>query len=588
MSEPYSSSPYSIDPGAASSQSYSRNANIMGTSVDKLFEWFDKSDAFVRFRAENASASYRENADRIFPKQARTQAQPQPVTPKLPRVPEITLAPTQPGVSTHPSSLAEPGVQAQPATQAQPTAQAQTATQAQHTAQAQTATQAQHTAQAQPATHALHTAQAQTATQAQHTAQAQPTTQALPTAQAQPTTQALPTAQAQPTTQALPTTAQALPTTAQATTQALPTAQAQLVTAVQPGISVQPIKPAQPISIISTIDDSSLKRIETATVALTSGVDALGDSLYQSSIDAQTRNQALLNGIEHAFDRFSDKISTDISDALNSNNKIATKMLGDALWQSSNDVQARNQALLDGIEVIFNRVSSNISSGISAALDSNNNLAADLALTIKRFDEISLEQSNKTTELITHLMSDIAAQMRSTMNESAQAISESINSANSTTAVLVGQLTERTDKLVAEYEHYFNTIERNTTTIMSDMDSMVSNTIISLSEQMNGAMSSFSESMNSALEWFETGAERMIGQFDEQSRDIGLYAREINQDISVLSSNLRESVIVFNKGLNDSVNNTFREIDDGISDLTMRFANTLEAIQDTVDAMPVR
>jgi hypothetical protein len=371
-------------------------------------------------------------------------------------------------------------------------------------------------------------------------------------------------------------------------TSAMPVSSAKTAAPAKPAKSKQPETPPQSLAVIGAIDDNSLQRLEDATVALTSGIDALRHSMFQSNRDIDARNQALLKGIENAFDRFAGKISSDISASLDSNSTLTAKMLGDSLLQSSNDTQLRNQALLSGIEGIFSRFSVNISSGISAAMDSNNSLAADLALSVKRFDAITLEQSNKTSELITNLMSGIANQISLSMSDTVLAISESIHNANSANAALIDQLTERTDKLVAEYEHYFSTIERTTTAIMSDMNSMVSNTIMGLSEQMTGAMGSFNESMSSALEWFETGAEKMIGQFDEQSRDIGLYAREINQDISALSTNLKESVTIFNKGLNESVKYTFREIDEGISDLSMRFANTLEAIQDTVDAMPTR
>jgi len=323
--------------------------------------------------------------------------------------------------------------------------------------------------------------------------------------------------------------------------------------------------------------------------ALESGLNLVAQSHGNSPLpvnDVQERNQVLLDGIESCFERFTSKISYNISTALESSIKSLPLSTGESMLLPSGDAPELNQKLLfDTIEGSFDRLADRISSNI-VALSSGNAPGMELTGYLERVDEACLESHKKTAELMTVMMSEIATKMHSAMGNITSSMSNNIGGTRSIIQTPSDQLDARAEILISEYENYFTGIEQSTATILSDMDSMIAKTILGFTEQLTGAMNNFNECMTSALDRFEAGTEKMVEQFVEQSRDIGLYAHEINMDISSLSTNLKDSVTVFNRGLNESVNDTFKEIDSGISNMTMRFANTLEAIQDTVNAMP--
>ena len=141
------------------------------------------------------------------------------------------------------------------------------------------------------------------------------------------------------------------------------------------------------------------------------------------------------------------------------------------------------------------------------------------------------------------------------------------------------------NKLAKDFEDYIKRIDEFNLEQNKKTAELVTSFTSSISEQMAFAANSSDESMKTTFEMFETSVVKMVERFDEQSRDIGDSAREIKQEIKSLSTNLKKSTTVFNKGLNDSVNSTFKEIDGGLSDLTNRFANTLEAVQSSIEAI---
>jgi phage-related protein len=332
--------------------------------------------------------------------------------------------------------------------------------------------------------------------------------------------------------------------------------------------------------------------LESVMSSLSTKVDELGGTLKQSSEDLMVRNREMLDGSKEIIDNMLDtavKTVGEMLPALQAAEQVMKDRTQSILKSAEEHARLIGENVANvstGLEKVLDRYMEKMANDLSAAMDSNNKLAADLADAARRLDEVGAEQYKKATESAAGLITSIAAEMRSAMSAIGSDIAESINAAYSANVSLVDQLAERTEQLVAEYDNYFNGIEQSTSTVIRDMDSSVSNTVLRLSEEVTGAMDSFNESMRTAMERFETGTSRMIEVFDEQSRDLGLYARELNMDVGVLTANLRESVEVFNKGLNDGVRETFHEFDEGLSEFTARFANTLETIRDSVEALP--
>jgi archaellum component FlaC len=227
-----------------------------------------------------------------------------------------------------------------------------------------------------------------------------------------------------------------------------------------------------------------------------------------------------------------------------------------------------------------------MSADLSKAMGSNIRLAADLAQAARAQNEINAEQHKKATESAKVLVSNMAGEMRSAMSVISNDIAKSISNSYKANAQIVDQLAARTQALVAEYDRYFSGIDQSTANVLNGMDSTISNTLIRLTDELSGVMDNFKESMQEGMERFESGTSKMIVTFEEQSRDLGLYARELNIDINTLSENLKDSVKIFNEGLNEGVQNTFSEFDMGLAQFTTRFANTLESIRDSVEALP--
>jgi len=336
----------------------------------------------------------------------------------------------------------------------------------------------------------------------------------------------------------------------------------------------------------------SQERLESAMAALSATVETLGGTLSQALAEMVAQNREALDGSRAIVQDMLDTATHIIGEIVTSL-KAADSIMKDRteiILKSATDhaklIGKNVEKVSAGLESILDKHVGKMAADLSAAMDSNNKLAADLADSTKRLDEVGTEQYKKAAESAAGLVANIAGEMRTAMSAIGSEIAESINAAYSANVSLVDQLAERTSQLVAEYDNYFSGIEQSTTGIIRDMDSSVSNTVLRLSEEVTTAMESFNISMTAAMDRFETGTSKMINVFEEQSRDMGLYARELNMDVGDLTANLKESVEVFNKGLNEGVRDTFKEFDEGLAEFTARFANTLESIRDSVDALP--
>jgi len=165
-------------------------------------------------------------------------------------------------------------------------------------------------------------------------------------------------------------------------------------------------------------------------------------------------------------------------------------------------------------------------------------------------------------------------------------IAEKISKACISNTDLADRLAEQAEKLSEAYNYRINANEQGATTVTSNMDISTTEIVTIISEELTGVMNSFNESMSSMMERLEGSTSRMLEAFEEQSRDMGLYARELNMDVRDLTANLKESVEMFNKGLNEGIQSTFTEFDTGLTEFTARFANTVETIRDSVEALP--
>ena len=85
---------------------------------------------------------------------------------------------------------------------------------------------------------------------------------------------------------------------------------------------------------------------------------------------------------------------------------------------------------------------------------------------------------------------------------------------------------------------------------------------------------------------YKESTTNLLQAFKEEADSINLYAKEINLDISDLSGNLKSSVTEFNEALKNNIETTLSEFDNGLGELSVRIANTVENIRDAVEALP--
>lgn len=223
----------------------------------------------------------------------------------------------------------------------------------------------------------------------------------------------------------------------------------------------------------------------------------------------------------------------------------------------------------------INRLNGELTSSVSTQFAE---LSENMAIFIERLDN-GISQTSGT-------LTDISGELREAMKNLSSDVANSIQNAYKDNEKHITALTDRTEKLVSEYDSYFQDINKSTTNIITDMDFTVTNTLNRLSDEILVIIQKFNESISSSAERYETSSNELVTAFTTQTRDMGLYAHEINLDITTLSNNLKESVAIFNEKMNDGIGLTFTEFDKGAAEFTKRMSNTIEAIREAVDDLP--
>lgn len=252
-------------------------------------------------------------------------------------------------------------------------------------------------------------------------------------------------------------------------------------------------------------------------------------------------------------------------------------------------ISLRNDEITTNVSEKLSSLSDNIAGfteKINIGITTNAETAETLAKSVIKIDEAGSAQFEKASQVAAKMITDISKEMREALKYIGTDVADSIQSAYKENEKYVHSLTERTEKLVSEYEHYFSSINESTSNIITDMDFTVTNTLNRLSEEIAGIIIKFNESIAASAERYEYNSTNLITSFAEQTRDMGLYAHEINLDITTLSNNLRESVGIFNDNMSKGINITFTEFDKGVAEFTKRMSNTIEAIREAVDNLP--
>ena len=198
----------------------------------------------------------------------------------------------------------------------------------------------------------------------------------------------------------------------------------------------------------------------------------------------------------------------------------------------------------------------------------------------------TIDQHRKMKDMISEMMDNITDRMNEAMTNAGKEIAHGIKEVTADNSEAIANLTEQAEKLRNDYDAYFTRMDDSTLRTLDDMDYQVKNIIARITEDVGTMLKETVQANGEVLERYQDNTADLLQSFDEQARSIGLYAKEINLDISELSNNLQTSVADFSSRMQDGVRLTINEFDVGLSELTLRIANTVESICDAVEALP--
>jgi hypothetical protein len=203
-------------------------------------------------------------------------------------------------------------------------------------------------------------------------------------------------------------------------------------------------------------------------------------------------------------------------------------------------------------------------------------------------DQLRISQMNTETAVneSIKMLKNITDNMKKAMANAGGEIARGIKEATGDNAEAIQKLAEQSQKLRDDFEDYFSRIEESTNTTYEDIDYHVQNVIAKISETAGTMLEKNSEANQSVLNEYQESTRNLLEEFREQANSISLYAKEINLDIDELSENLKDSVTLFNGSLQESVNATIQDFDSGLAELSLRIANVVGSILDSVESLP--
>ena len=276
-----------------------------------------------------------------------------------------------------------------------------------------------------------------------------------------------------------------------------------------------------------------------------------------------------------------------LSDAMLKIASISDEHIDESAKTAAAIIETMTKTTSDAIEEHFTKYALSMTKDVQFILDNNSKTCEALAQSVIKIDEAGSAQFEKASEVAASMITDISKEMRHAMKNIGTDVADTIQQAYKENEKYINTLTERTEKLVREYDAYFEGLDKNTNDIMTNMDMIVTSSLTRMADEFSIIIDSFNKTVSESAERYEVNSRELVLSFTEQTRDMGLYAHEINIDITSLSENLKDSVSIFNKNIQQGINQTFTEFDRGLAEFTRRMTNTVEAIRESVDRLPM-
>ncbi|GEM_PF-1715590 len=337
-------------------------------------------------------------------------------------------------------------------------------------------------------------------------------------------------------------------------------------------------------SRVETVYNSLAERVETSYSTLAGQVEtmqqrigALTGNLEQNSEIVISRVAAELDRILHEYAQLSTNLeAARKAQSTELENKVAgiISVLDQTLAEHGERLKANSLVAAEEFH-----------SSLEEVLSSNAQTAAQLAEASAEVSLVGGRILEQTNHRAAQLYSDLAGRMDKSIDALGENLAAGMRTAMANSIEIVEKLTTETEAMKEMYDSYFTRIGEQSTKTLDEMDFNMEKIFANFSAQTELIIGRLTDSSGSALDFFDKGIKDLVGYMDEHSRNIGLYAKEINLDVADLSTNLRESVREFSNQIDEGISRTFEDFDKGLGEVTLRLANVLESIRESVEAL---
>jgi len=337
-------------------------------------------------------------------------------------------------------------------------------------------------------------------------------------------------------------------------------------------------------SRVETVYNSLADRVEISYSTLAGQVEtmqqrigALTGNLEQNSEIVISRVAAELDRILHEYAQLSTNLeAARKAQSTELENKVAgiISVLDQTLAEHGERLKANSLVAAEEFH-----------SSLEEVLSSNAQTAAQLAEASAEVSLVGGRILEQTNHRAAQLYSDLAGRMDKSIDALGENLAAGMRTAMANSIEIVEKLTTETEAMKEMYDSYFTRIGEQSTKTLDEMDFNMEKIFANFSAQTELIIGRLTDSSGSALDFFDKGIKDLVGYMDEHSRNIGLYAKEINLDVADLSTNLRESVREFSNQIDEGISRTFEDFDKGLGEVTLRLANVLESIRESVEAL---
>jgi hypothetical protein len=346
---------------------------------------------------------------------------------------------------------------------------------------------------------------------------------------------------------------------------------------------------------VETVYNTLAERVETVYNGLAGQVDTSYSTLAGQVETMQQRIGTLTGTLEQNTDTVISRVAGELDRVLKEYAQLSTKLEAARKVQSA-ELESRVAVLVSRLDQTLAEhgerlkadslvAAEEFHNSLEEVLSSNAQTAAQLAEASAEVSLVGGRILEQTNQRATQLYSDLAGRMDKSIDALGENLAAGMQTAMANSIEIVEKLTIETEAMKDMYDSYFTRIGEQSTKTLDEMDFNMEKIFTNFSAQTEQIIGRLTESSGSALDFFDKGIKDLVGFMDEHSRNIGLYAKEINLDVADLATNLRESVQEFSSQIEVGISRTFEDFDKGLGDITLRLANILESIRESVEAL---